>query len=289
MPLRDQEKYNIKVIGEPSEVTEIRKKILESFNGLEFVDEGHKYFLNGEELISVSVLAGRFESECDTVEKARSYAIKNGETPEYWMDKWRFTNLKATVTGTQVHSYAESLAWLHIGHPENITEDNKYKYIEDKGWLIPTRHKEEAALKFWEDFKDNNMYVVLPETRVYSSPNPDLPRFKENYAGTFDLLLYYKHPTDDSKSGLVIADWKTNGNIYKDFSRLNHKMMKEPFQDCFDEPYGGYTVQLNAYQIPLEDIGLKVIGRRIIWLKDDGTYEVVKVDNVTKKLRKYLS
>ena len=141
MPLRDQEKYNIKVIGEPSEVTEIRKKILESFNGLEFVDEGHKYFLNGEELISVSVLAGRFESEFDTVEKARSYAIKNGETPEYWMDKWRFTNLKATVTGTQVHSYAESLAWLHIGHPENITEDNKGIFSRPDESLRETENK----------------------------------------------------------------------------------------------------------------------------------------------------
>ena len=288
MPLRNQEKYLVHVENEPPEVYEIRKKILETFDGLEFVDEGHKYFLNGEELCSVSSIAGRFESEFDTVAKATAYAEKNGMTPEYWIDEWRFTNLKATTTGTQVHSYAESLSWLHMGHPENITEDNKYKYIPDKNWLIPTRPKEESALKFWKEFPEN-MYVVLPETRVYSSPNPNLPRFKENYAGTFDLLVYFKHPTDDSKSGLIIMDWKTNGDIYKDYARMKHKMMAEPFDDLFDESYGAYTIQLSCYQIPLEDIGLKVLGRRIIWLKDDGSYEIVKVDNVTDRLRNYLS
>ena len=288
MPKRDESSYDIVVQGEPKEVTEIRKKILSSFQGLEFVDEGHKYFLNGQELCSVSSIAGRYEHEFDTVAQSIRYSEKHGETPEYWRDQWRFTNLKATVTGTQVHSYAESLAWLHMGHPENITEDNKYKYIPDKNWLIPTRHKEEAALKFWNEFPENT-WVVLPETRVFSSPNPNLPRFTENYAGTFDLLLYYDNKKNPEKSGLIIADWKTNGDIYKEYSRANGKMMIEPFDNQYDEPFGGYTIQLSCYQIPLEDIGLKILGRRIIWLKDDGTYELVPVDNVTSKLRKILA
>ena len=177
MPKRDESRYNIVVPGEPEEVTKIREKILTSFQGLEFVDEGHRYFLNGEELCSVSSIAGRYEHEFDEVAQSIRYAEKHGETPEYWRDQWRFTNLKATITGTQVHSYAESLAWLNLGCPDNITDDNKYKYIADKNWLIPTRHKEEAALKFWKEFPEN-MYVVLPETRVYSSPNPKLPRMR---------------------------------------------------------------------------------------------------------------
>lgn len=272
MPLRDQSHYDIKVKGEPKEVTEIRKKILSAFDGLEFIDEGHKYYLNGIELTSVSNIAAMFESEFNTEEKAIAYAEKNGETPEYWIDKWKFTNLKATVTGSQVHSYGESLAWLHMGHPENITDDNKYKYIKDKNWLIPTRPKEESALKFWEEFPENT-YVVLPETRIYNIGN------LIKYAGTFDLLVYYKHPIDNSKSGLIVMDWKTNKDIYKDFSRTHNKMLKKPFDNLFDEPFGGYTIQLNLYTLALEKIGLKVIGRRIIWLKDDGTYEIIPVES----------
>ena len=279
MPLRDQDKYKISVKGEPKEVAEIRNKILTSFDGLEFVDEGHKYFLNGEELMSVSNVVSQFESEFDTVERARSYAIKNGETPEYWMDKWRFTNLKATISGTLTHSAAESMAWIYMGHPENITEENKCKYIPDKNWLIPTRPKEEAALKFWEEFDGKNMYVVLPETRIYNIGDV------LKYAGTFDLLVYFKHPTDDSKSGLVIMDYKTNKDIYKDYSRMNHKMMLKPFDDLFDEPYSAYATQLSLYALALEKIGLKVIGERLIWLKEDCTYEVIKVPYLKKEFR----
>jgi hypothetical protein len=270
MPLRDQSKYEIVVPGEPKEVTEIRKHILHAFGDLEFVEEGHKYFLHGEELPSVSSVASRFESEFDTVAKATAYAEKNGQTPEYWIDQWKLTNLKATTTGTQVHGYAESLAWMYMGHPENIVDDQKYKYVEDKNWLIPTRPKEESALKFWKEFPKNT-YVVLPETKVFNIGNT------LKYAGTFDLLVYYKNPKDDSKSGLVIMDWKTNSSIYKEFSRMKQKMLSEPFQNLFDEPYGGYSIQLSLYILALEKIGLNVLGGRIIWLKDDGTYEIVSV------------
>lgn len=286
MPLRDESKYYIKVEGEPEEVTQIRKKILDSFNDLEFIEEGHKYFRNGQEYASVSSIAARFEEEFDTDAKAEAYALKNGETPEYWKRQWLFTNQKATTTGTQVHSYGESMAWLHMGFPENITADKKYSYNKEENWLIPTRTKEEAALAFWNDLPDN-VYVILPETRVYTNANPDLPQFRENYAGTFDLLLYYKHPTDPSKSGLCIRDWKTNREIYKEYSRSHNKMMLYPFNSLYDEPFGAYTIQLNCYQIPLEDIGLKILDRKIIWLKEDGTYELIPVDNCTNTLRKY--
>lgn len=286
MPLRNEDKYRVKVIGEPQEVTDIRNKILDTFDNLVFIDEGHKYFLGDKELISVSSFVSQFEEEFDSVQKAIAYAEKNGETPEYWLDQWKFTNLKATISGTQVHSYGESLAWLHMGHPENITDDNKYKYIADKNWLIPTRTKEEAALKFWNEFPDN-MWVVLPETKVYTSANPNI-QYNKNFAGTFDLLVYFKHPTDDSKSGLIIMDWKTNRELYKEYSRTNHKMLYYPFDDLYDEPFGGYTIQLSAYNLCLKDIGLKVLGRRIIWLKDDGTYEIIPTTDKTDLIKKII-
>jgi hypothetical protein len=65
-------------------------------------------------------------------------------------------------------------------------------------------------------------------------------------------------------------------------------MLLPPFEDLYDESLSLYTLQLSCYQIPLEDIGLKVIGRRIIWLKDDGTYEKISLQDVTQKLRKTL-
>lgn len=279
----------IKVDGEPKEVSDIRNKILAEFKDLQFIEDGHKYILNGIQLPSVSEVTHKFKVEEDFNVIAERYAEKNGETAQYWLDKWKFTNLKATTSGTLVHSYGESLGWMRNGHPELITEENKCKYIKDKNWLIPTRPKEEAILKFWDEiFSNENIYFVLAETKVYTGKNKQLTNLKQDYAGTFDLLWYYKNPTDDSKSGLIILDYKTNGSLTNDFSRNMGKFFIEPFEDFYDEALSSYKLQLSAYQIPLEDIGLKVIGRRIIWLKDDGTYELIPIEDYTQKLRQVL-
>lgn len=278
MPSRNEEKYHIVVNGEPQKVTEVRDKILNTFNELVFVDEGHKYFLGDKELISVSVFAQQFEETFDTLAKATAYAAKNGQTPEYWMDVWRLTNLKATTKGTQIHAYAEGLSWLNIGHPENIPEDQKYKYVADKGWLVPTRPQEEAAFTFWNEFP-STWHVVLPETRVYTGA-----QYRKGYAGTFDLLVY-----DEEKDGLLVLDWKTNADIYKEYSRSRNKMMYYPFNNLYMEPLGVYNIQLNAYAVCLEDIGLNVIGKRIIWLKEDGTYDIVEVGNEENKIREIIT
>lgn len=281
MPLRNEDTYKIVVENEPKKVTEIRNKILNTFNKLVFVDEGHKYFLGDKELCSVSVFAQQFEEKFDTEQKAIAYAEKHGETPEYWIDQWRLTNLKATVKGTQVHAYAEGLSWLQIGHPENIPDDKKYQYIEDKGWLIPTRPQEDSALKFWNEFP-SHLHVVLPETKVYTGANPKI-QYREGYAGTFDLLVY-----DEQKDGLIVYDWKTNAEIRKEYARSHSKMMYYPFNNLYMEPLGVYNVQLNAYAVCLQDIGLNVIAKRIVWLREDGTYEVVEVGNEEDKIREII-
>ena len=277
----------IVVPNEPSEVTEIRNKILSEFNDLVFEEGPHKYHLGDIDLPSVSEVTHKFLIPFDSDKVAERYAEKNGMTKEYWLDQWKFKNLKATTKGTLVHAYGESLGWLRNGHPEKITEDNKCKYIEDKNWLIPTRKKEEAILKFYDELNEN-LHFVLAETKVYTGKNKELTNLKQDYAGTFDILFYYKDPNNDEKSGLVIMDYKTNSDLYNEFNRSNGVMMYAPFTDMFSEAFGGYTLQLSAYQLPLEDIGLKVIARRIIWLKDDGTYEIIPVKDVTNTLREVL-
>ena len=196
---------NIVVKNEPPEVTEIRNKILNTFNELIFVEEGHKYYLRGEELQSVSHVTHQFEPQSDWDKIATNYALKHGETKEYWQEQWRYNSLKATIRGTLTHEYGESMAWLRNGFPERICPSCVCKHVDD--WLVPTHPKEEAILKFWDELPPN-LHFVLAETKVYSGVNPNLPSLNNNYAGTFDLLFYYKDPKDDSKSGLVICDYK---------------------------------------------------------------------------------
>ena len=282
-----KKKISIEVPNEPREVAEIRNKILNEFKDLQFEEGPHKYFIGKTELPSVSQVTHQFLQPFDSDGVAERYAEKHGMTKEYWLEQWKFNNLKATTTGTLVHEHGESLGWLKNGHPEFITESCKPKYIEDKGWLIPTRPKEDAVLKFYTELHPT-LHFVLAETKVYTGKNRELTNLKQDYCGTFDILFYYKDPEDDSKSGLCIFDFKTNKELKKDFSRENGKMLLPPFSDYFEEPLSYYTAQLSCYQIPLEDIGLKVIARRIVWLKDDGTYELIGLNDVTDRLRAVL-
>lgn len=279
---------NIIIDNEPIEVTAARAKILETFKDLQFFEEGHKYFLHGEQIISVTTLMKIFEEQDDFDCIAERYAEKNGETKEYWLDKWKYNNLIATTTGTLVHEFGESLGWLKNGHPELITDSCKPKYNKEKNWLIPTRKKEEAIVKFMEDLPPS-YHLVLNEARVYSGLNENEEMNpKQRYCGTFDMLFYYDGEGDKDKAGFVIFDYKTNRSLTNDFARTNGKFLKEPFVNMFAESLSEYTLQLSAYQIPLEDIGLKIIGRRLIWLKDDGTYEKIPLDDMSKTLRETL-
>lgn len=278
---------DIRINGEPEVVYEIRKKILSEFGDLVFQEEGHQYFLNGVSLPSVSKVTHQFMPEFDQDKIAAKYAEDHGKTKEYWIREWKFNNLKATTTGTLVHEYGESLGWLRNGHPEKITNYCKSKYVPEENWLIPTRNKENAILQFHDDMSPN-LHFVLAETKVYTGKNKELTNLNQDYCGTFDILYYYKDPNDDSKSGLAILDYKTNKELRKEFNRKYGRMMLPPFDDMYDEPLSGYTLQLSAYQIPLEDIGLEVKYRIVIWLKDDGTYERIPVPDLTKRLRAVL-
>lgn len=267
---------------EPKEVGVIRDKIINQFKDLNFVEEGHKYFLIKDgvkkELQSVSATIQQFEQYVDWEEKAQNCALKEGVDVSVIKRRWEENNVRATNNGTSTHLYGEMYHWF-------VTDDlNKMSNIiwpqYEKGYLIPYSEKQNACQRYNEDlFNIHDMYPLMVETQVYT----------EQYAGTFDKLIYYKHPTDDNKSGLILADYKTNASLISDYNRKNNVMMMPPFEDMIDEALSHYTLQLSLYQIPLEDMGLKILSRRIIWLKNDGTYDQYPVPDMTIKLRKALN
>ena len=66
---------------EIKEVVEGRELILESFKDLIFIEEGHKYFLNGKPLPSVSVVTHKFCAyPFDEQEQAENYAKRHGQS-----------------------------------------------------------------------------------------------------------------------------------------------------------------------------------------------------------------
>ena len=274
--------------GEPKAVAEARRRILTEFEDLEFHEEGHRYFLHGKQLNSVSTIGHRFIREpFDEQKTAARYAVKHGGTAEQWIKEWRCKAFSAACLGTKTHEFGESLSYLRAGHPELIREPIKPQYCEEYGYLAPLHPKEEAVVRFIEDLP-TSLHLVLNEAKAYSGKNPVADRnLKECICGTFDML-YYCDSTDGTQEGFVLMDYKTNASLFKEYNRRFRKTLLPPFEDMIEEDLSLYTIQLSLYALMLEDIGLPVVERRIVWLKPDGTYQMIPVDDVSEKLRAIL-
>ena len=268
------------------EIQEIREKIVETYtNKLIFLEGPHEYYLDGVQYMCVSDVTHKYKPI--TGEQMAENCVKKwqrdqdpsykyyGLTKEEILAQWAVKSGHACEFGTEVHAFGESMFYYMIGEPEKILPECADKFRD--GIPHPTSLHEEAVVKFWEDIPET-FVPVLAETKVFN-------RNGTPYAGTFDILFYYVDEKNPSKSGLVIFDYKTNEDLYKNF---RGQKLLWPFNDMLDMSYSYYTLQLGCYQVPLENLGYKVVGRRLIWLRPDGTYDSIKVNGVSDRIREAL-
>jgi len=253
-----------------NKVNECRDLIGNKFGNIKFLEEGHQYFIGEDEYIPVSNVIKRYEPVVDWEQKATDYALKWGKRKEDVQRDWKLNNLKATISGTRTHEFGESYTNLLCGHPELICEQNKPQYIEEYNTMVSTYPKEDAVKKFYDEL-EKNLHPVGAEFKL----STQYLEWAEKICGTCDLLFY-----DSDKDGYVIGDWKTNKSLIKEFSRTNGVMMTGCMSKFIDEPLSHYTLQFNIYQRMLESIGIKIIDRVLVWLKDDGTYEKIYIDKI---------
>ena len=268
------------------ELQEIRERIVETYtNKLIFLEGPHEYYLDGVQYMCVSDVTHKYKPV--TGEQMAENCVKKwqkdqdpsykyyGLTKEEILAQWAVKSGHACEFGTEVHAFGESMFYYMIGEPEKILSECADTFSD--GIPHPTSLHEEAVVKFWEDIPET-FVPVLAETKVFN-------RNGTPYAGTFDILFYYVDEKNPQKSGLVIFDYKTNEDLYKNF---RGQKLLWPFNDMLDMSYSYYTLQLGCYQVPLENLGYKVIGRRLIWLRPDGTYDSVKVNGVSDRIREAL-
>ena len=276
------------IANEPKIVADTRQHILTEFSNIKFQEEGHVYTIDGTTPESVSTVAHRFIAEpFDDEKQAVSYAARHGKTPEHWLQQWRQNSFRATTLGTKTHEFGESLAYLRAGHPEMICESVRRQYLEEYGYLAPIHPKEEAVVKFLDGMPDS-MHLVLNEAKVCSGRNPVAERnLEELLCGTFDMLYYYDGSDGNGTPGFVVLDYKTNSQLTNDYNKRFRRMLLPPFDDMVEQPLSLYSIQLSLYALMLEDIGIPVIDRRLVWLTDEGP-EIISVPDVSERLRKVL-
>ncbi len=276
---------------EPKEVSETRELITKSFSKLEFVENVHKYFLPQDdgtkiELPSVSETIKQWTPYVDWDEKCELKAIRMGISKEELQRQWHENNIIATSCGSKTHFFGENFMNLFIGREDKVKRDLPFLYTDD-GYMIPYSQKDWAINQYYTDILNNpNVYPVMPEAMIYMNYN-DKFKLKQPYAGTFDILMAYKIKGEIKYS---VHDLKTNYDIYNSYARKNGIMMLEPFGDMgfYEEPYSHYAIQLSLYSIGLMQLGIKPVDRVLIWLKDDGTYEKVRVPDLTDTLLKLM-
>ena len=275
---------------EPQFVKDVRENIKKSFSRLEFIEEGHKYFVHNDDgsvitLPSVSHVCHQFEPHVDWDEIAEKKASKMGIPTEDLKRQWRENNLRSTSNGTKTHLFGEAYMYFFQGRPDLMPQVIKDTQYED-GFLIPYGKKEEAIAQFYQDlFYIDNIYPVMAEAQIYTGIDGGI-NFKQNYSGTFDMLFAYKHK---GVWKLAIYDWKTNASLENTFNRDKFNMLLHPFGHLINESFSIYTIQLSCYQIGIQQLGYEIADRKIIWLKEDGSYEKFSVDDVTKELKSVLT
>ena len=169
-----------------------------------------------------------------------------------------------------------------------ILDSALLQYDSENNDITPSHPKEEAVALFLKKLPAS-YHLVLNEARVYSGKNPDPSKnIKELICGTFDMLYWYDGNGNPEKVGYVLFDYKTNSALQSDYNRKHGNFLLPPFNDIYEENLGMYTIQLSAYAMLLEDIGIKLMNRILVWLTDDGRCELIPVKNVSDRLRKIL-
>jgi hypothetical protein len=224
-----------------------RIKILDFFKKLEFNEEKHSYLCDNISYSSVSKFIGSFTEKFDEFKIAGYVAKSRKTTIDVILKEWKTTRDNACNKGHRVHHFGEN-------------------YMFDRD-IDPTDGYEEAIIKFWNDLPDH-LVPFIAELKMYSKD--------KKLAGTADIILY------NIKTGKFrILDYKTNVDLFKNFK--GKKMLKQ-FKKYLDSPYNKYILQLSAYQYLFELSGFEVEARTIVWLRENGEYQLYNTPNVIKEL-----
>jgi hypothetical protein len=232
---------------------ELLDKIKQPFSTLSFEEKEHKYFVEEEPIkISVSGLISNYYEKFNAHEVSARVSQRTGVPQTMILQDWVDINREAIERGHRVHSFGEL-------------------YQFDRT-LTPSCPQEEAIVKFWKELPEH-IIPVAAELRMY--------HFKHLFAGTADIILF-----DTKTQTYIIADYKTNKDLFKNYQG---KTMIGPFSHLLDNPLNHYVIQLSYYQLLLEQVGVKVSRRVIIWLGLDGNYQLFDTEDVTDILKTTLN
>ena len=218
------------------------------FSDLYFDEAAHAYLVNGKRLrCSVSAFIKSFSTPVDFNVIAIAIDKKNGFPMGTTGKVWQYKADEACARGTKAHFFGETYAYHRNLRPETPLE--------------------KAIVSFFSTMPPH-IIPAFTELNMYHK--------KYLFGGTADLILY-----NTITEKYIICDYKTNQELFKTFKE---NTLMAPFTHLADTKFNKYQLQFGYYQILLEQTGVKVENRFLIWLKDSGTFEMLEVEDYTKEL-----
>jgi hypothetical protein len=245
----------------------IGRRLIDHFKGMVFNEAEHTYKVVGKGLTPVSTFIHNFVKPFVAEKIAPYTAAKEGITTEQCLKNWDNTREEACRNGTMVHDFGERYVIDRYGVVSDLKYSSVLQHLKNDEKLQP---KSLALVKFWNRMPDF-YYPVALELRMFCE--------KLGIAGTADIILM-----DKRDGSLAIFDYKTNKDLFKQYK--DQKLLGI-FRDMNDCPYSKYKIQLSTYQILLEKTGYKVSRRALVWLKEDGNYEIFDTADITDRIEGY--
>lgn len=226
---------------------------------VQYDNRTHTYFtmINGSRKIyqSCTTVVGWYKEPFNTVEKARAYAEKNGETPEYWMRVWAEKRDLACEKGTAIHDEREQREYKSSSTVFNTATVRLLNYHTLADGVYP-------ELKLWHHY-----WCI---------------------AGRADKCTI---ETIGRNRYMHILDYKTNELKFQSYQnrRGDFKRMLQPLQGLMDCNVMHYYLQLSLYQYMAEYLGFKPGTRTIVNIVDgkDVPYEVPYLRDKVEDMLKF--
>lgn len=159
----------------------------------------------------------------------QNYVEKNGQTEQYWLDRWDDVRDYACEKGHAFHDLKEMVV------------NNRGVHIVERREMPVQNHNKQWQLPAHEGRFDLLWPGVYTELTLWN--------YAHRIAGTADLVTIYPDRTFD------IDDYKTNGKFQTE--AFKGQPMKYPCTNLQDCHLGHYTLQLSLYAWMLIQFGLK--------------------------------
>jgi hypothetical protein len=237
-------------------------QLFTSFNDLKYFDEPHKYYVDGNELISVTTLIHKYQDDFDEDYWAQYKANEFGLTKQEILRAWKFINNKGTMKGSIIHDYAENLFLNKI-----------FKYPEEEiinyFGFDPIREEYEITKNHVDRFHRDSVGKLIPiktELVMYDK--------LAMIAGMADMLFYNVKAKE-----FQIWDHKTN----KSFSMESERYLKNSLYFLQDCDFNVYSLQLELYkQIIYRNTGIKLGKSYVVWYSHNNpTYKIIEMKDMS--------